>query len=354
MRESRPQTEPEGASRWPVIGHQTAVAALERAVRRGQVSHAYLISGPAGVGRRRLALAFAQALLCQAAPAERPCGHCRGCVRVERTVHPDLTLLSLEAAGGERETRLTRISIDAVRELRATIALRPLESDWRVIVIDDADRLSRDAADALLKTLEEPPPFAVLILIVEDVSSLAETIRSRCQQIQLGPVPSATVRAALEARGVEAAQAALIASLTRGRIGEALRLAADPVALARHQELAEAGVQMLSDPLVALGRVRQLAEHYRRGRRAQVEAQLAVLAMLWRDLLLLRYGLDDLVVHAGLRARLERLACRWSFTEILRGLRATCQAMVDLETNVQVRLALVALVTQWPSPDPIH
>ena len=334
-----------------MIGHEDAVATLHRAVRRDQVSHAYLISGPAGVGRRTLALAFARVLLCQAAPAERPCGRCPSCRRVERTMHPDLVVLSLETAGSEREARPTRISIDAIRELRATIALRPLEGDWRVVVIDDADWLSRDAADALLKTLEEPPPFAVLILIVEDTTSLAETIRSRCQQIRLGPVPVVTVQAALEARGVEAPQAALIASLTRGRIGEAFRLAADSEALARHQELAETGLQMLADPLVALGRARQLAEAYRRGRRAQVEAQLAVLAMLWRDLLLLRYGLEDRVTHAALRERLERLARRWSAAEILQGLRTTCQAMVDLETNVQVRLALDALVTQWPLPD---
>uniref|UniRef100_A0A831TG48 DNA polymerase III subunit delta n=1 Tax=Thermorudis peleae TaxID=1382356 RepID=A0A831TG48_9BACT len=345
------ETEREGPARWPVIGHDAAVAALDRAVRRGQVSHAYLISGPAGVGRRALALAFARALLCQAVPHRRPCGSCPSCHRVERAMHPDLTVLSLQAVGGEREVRPTRISIDAIRELRATLALRPLESDWRVVVIDDADWLSRDAADALLKTLEEPPPFAVLILIVEDIASVAETIRSRCQQIRLGPVPVATVRAALESRGVGAPQAALIASLTRGRIGEAFRLAADPEELARHQELAEAGLQMLADPLVALGRARQLAESYRRGRRAQVEAQLAVLAMLWRDLLLLRYGLDDRVSYAGLRERLERLARRWSPDEIVQGLRATCQAMVDLETNVQVRLALDALVTQWPSPE---
>jgi len=336
-------------SRWPVIGHEAAVTALARAVQRGRVSHAYLISGPAGVGRRTLALAFAQALLCQATPPDRPCGRCRNCTRVTRALHPDVTVLSRETTGSERETRSTRIPIEAIRELCATIALRPLESDWRIVVIDDAEWLSREAADALLKTLEEPPSFAVLILIVEDVSSLAETIRSRCQHVRLGPVPVETVRAALEARGIDPARASLIATLTRGRIGNGFRLASDPQALAQYQELSEAGVQMLTDPLTALGRARQLADSFRRGRRTLVEAQLTVLAMLWRDLLLLRSGLGDRIVHADQRARLERLAHHWSLAEILHGLRVTCQAMVDLETNVQVRLALDAMVTQWPA-----
>jgi DNA polymerase-3 subunit delta' len=262
-----------------------------------------------------------------------------------------VTFVSRETPGSDRESRPTRIPIEAIRELRATIALRPLEGDWRVVVIDGAEWLSRDAADALLKTLEEPPPFAVLILIVEDVSSLAETIRSRCQHLRLGPVPVATVRAALEARGIETHRATLVAHLTRGRIGDAFRLASDPQALAQYQELTETGLQMLADPLAALGRARQLAESYRRGRRALVEAQLAVLTLLWRDLLLIRAGLDDRVIHADWQARLERVAQRWSLADILHGLRATCQAMADLETNVQVRLALAAMVTQWPVPD---
>lgn len=333
---------------WPVYGHEQAVAALDRAVRQQRIHHAYVFSGPAGVGRRTLALAFARALLCESGVP--PCGQCTNCQRVQRGVHPDVQVLSLDVVGRD-EARPTRIPIEAVRELRAGIGLRPLEGSWRVVVIDDADRLSRDAADALLKTLEEPPPFVVLILIVEDAGSLAETIRSRCQHIRLGPVPLETVRAALEAHGVPHHQAEVISSLTRGRIGEALRLAAAPEVLAEHQELVESGVQMLADPVVALGRARRLAEAYRRGQRARVERQLAVLALLWRDVLLLHHGLGDRVLHVAWRDPLERLARRWSSAEILAALRATCQAMLDLESNVQARLALDALVTQWPIAD---
>src|SRR5690606_19629864 len=135
---------------------------------------------------------------------------------------PDVSVLSREtqAAAGERsEGKHTRISIESVRNLRGSIALRPMEGRWRVALVAEADLLSRDAFDALLKTLEEPPPFVVLILIATEAEAIPETIRSRCQPVPLEPLGRAAVAAELIRRGIPEADAQTIASLARGRVG---------------------------------------------------------------------------------------------------------------------------------------
>lgn len=338
---------------WPIVGHTVAVEMLARAARTGQVAHAYLFSGPEGIGRLTLARIFAQALLCEAPPEERPCDRCSTCQRVERGVHPDVSVISREtqAATEERgDGKHTRISIETVRNLRASISLRPMEGRWRVAIMAESDLLSRDAFDALLKTLEEPPPFVVLILIATEAEALPETIRSRCQPVPLEPLSRSAVAAALTRRGIPPEDAATIASLSRGRIGHALALAADPEALNARRQAVDAGLEMIENPLAAIAGARRLADTYRRGQRDAVERQVDLLLGLWRDLLLLAGGCDDAIVNADRRDRLARLARQWTLAEIHRGVVATLQALGDLAINAQPRLVLDHMVTQWPQP----
>jgi DNA polymerase-3 subunit delta' len=339
---------------WPIIGHREAVDLFRRSVGDGRVGHAYLISGPEGVGRRTLARTFARALVCTAPIDERPCGVCSACRRVERGIHPDVTTVSLqdqEAGDTKGERKNTRISIETVRELRSSIALRPLEAPWRVAIVEDADRFSRDAYDALLKTLEEPPPFVVLLLIATELEALPETIRSRCRPVTLEPLRREDVAAALVERGVAPDLATTVASVTRGRIGQAIALARDAAALAERRSGVEAALEMIESPLAALGGARRLAEQYRRGQRVKVESQLDTLLGVWRDLALLVSGCPEQVVNADVLDRLERLAGRWSLAEVQTALKATYDALGDLAINVQPRLALDRMVTQWPRPD---
>ncbi|HET9015369.1 MAG TPA: DNA polymerase III subunit delta' [Thermomicrobiaceae bacterium] len=335
---------------WPIVGHALAVDLLSRAVRSGQVAHAYLFSGPEGVGRRTLARVFTQALLCTASPEIRPCGECSACRRAARGIHPDVSTVSLEiqAAEDARNRKNTRISIETIRELRASLALRPLEAAWRVAVVEDVDLLSRDAFDALLKTLEEPPPFVVLILIATETEAVPETVRSRCHPVLLEPLPRDEVRRALEARGVDPAAAAVVASVTRGRFGHALALAGDGAALAARRDELDGALEMIDRPLSALGAARRMADAFRRGQRAQVEHQLDVLVGVWRDLLVVAAGYPEGIVNADVGERVTDLAGRWSVREIEHGLATTHRALLDLAANAQPRLVLDDMVTQWP------
>jgi len=190
-------------------------------------AHAYLFHGPAGVGKRAAALAFSTALLGDDA-------------RVERRSHPDLYVL--EPLGDQ-------IRIDAIRELRRDLHMRPFEADRRVYLIFGAELMNEEAADALLKDLEEPPPYAVIVLVADDVGPLAETIRSRCQPVLFRRLSEKAVRAAIAERapGLSPNEEAAVARVAGGRLDRVERLL-DPKATERRAALLELARLVYRDP----------------------------------------------------------------------------------------------------------
>ena len=176
---------------WPIIGHQWAIELLDHGIQTHKLSHAYLFVGPNQVGKRTLGKALAQAILCTEDQA--PCGTCRSCQLIERGRHPDVQVV---ASDGDR------IKIEAIREMQHLVALSPVEGPYRIILIPDFDRATTSAANALLKTLEEPPSTVVLVLTATNVEALLPTIVSRCQIVPLRLLPGAEIRAALISRGI--------------------------------------------------------------------------------------------------------------------------------------------------------
>ncbi|MEK7216302.1 MAG: DNA polymerase III subunit delta', partial [Chloroflexota bacterium] len=184
---------------WRLIGNAAAVAALQHSLSQDRLAHAYLLVGPEGVGKATLALALAQAVNCL--QPDPPCGECGQCRRIAHGLHPDVTVVTLEE--GRREIRINQI-----RELQVLLNLLPFEGRNRVTIIHDADRMNEEAGNALLKTLEEPPPRVVLALTCRDEEALLPTIRSRCRRVVLNPVGTAELVRALEtAHGADSALA---------------------------------------------------------------------------------------------------------------------------------------------------
>ncbi len=181
---------------------QEEAKGLLRAALAEGPAHAYLFHGPRGVGKRRAALAFAGTLLGDPG-------------RVSRHAHPDLYVL--EPLGDQ-------IRIDPVRELRRDLHMRPFEASRRVYLVFGAHTMNEDAADALLKDLEEPPDYAVIVLVADDLGPLAPTIRSRCQHIPFRRLSQRAVKAYLSTRGVEGENLDALARLAGGRLDRADRL----------------------------------------------------------------------------------------------------------------------------------
>jgi DNA polymerase-3 subunit delta' len=208
-----------------VLGHDRVKGLLARALGQGRLPPALLLSGPDGVGKRTLALEAARGLLCDTGPGE-PCNACRTCDRTARGIHPDLIVVEPETATGflARETIKIEHIRDAVREILGL----PFEARARVVILDDAHAMTEQAMNALLKALEEPPATSHLILVTASPQALLPTIRSRCQTLRLGPLPSAVLETHLQERlGLPPAEARLRASLSGGSLGAAMAFEAD-------------------------------------------------------------------------------------------------------------------------------
>lgn len=208
---------------WGLIGLDRATAGLGAMIRSGRLPHALLLTGPRGGGKNSLARALAAALNC-AAPAEDggPCGRCPSCRKMAKDIHPDL--ISLGPSGKARQ-----IKMEDIQNLRAQMAFRPFEGRVKVFIIREADRLSQDSGNALLKTLEEPPPDSLLILTSASEAELMATILSRCLRLRLPPLPPDLLLADLaERRNLSGPPARLLAALAAGALGPALSL--DPEA----------------------------------------------------------------------------------------------------------------------------
>ncbi|HMM42001.1 MAG TPA: hypothetical protein PKA95_08885 [Thermomicrobiales bacterium] len=343
------------AERWGIIGHDEQVEALAGALAAGRVSHAYLITGPAGVGKTTLALTLARSLNCTAPAGDRPCGVCEDCRRTLRGSHPDVTLVNLAWQDvavpaknrSDRSGSRQELSINAVRHLRQDIVTRPVLGRYKLQIVDDASLLSDSAVDAYLKTLEEPPPFAVIVLVAESAEQVSETIRSRCRIVELGSVPRASTAAALRERGVEPVTAERIARAAHGRAGWALDVAATPAALTAYREQVETAWEHGATPLGRVALSGTVARDFTK-RRAQTFALLDSITGIWRDALLYRAGLPGEAAFPDLGDRLAPWAAGHELRDLHRALDASRQCLIDLSNNVQARIALHAMVMQWP------
>ncbi len=338
---------------WAAIGHDDAVDTLKRSLREQRVAHAYLIAGPAHVGKARLALDLAKALNCTG--DEPPCSECRACRRIEGKQHPDIEWIGVGGLCDEAEHDHTRdgskeIKICQIRRVERVLALRPFEGRTRVVIIDPAESLNAYACDALLKTLEEPPDEVVLILLAGDSDALPETIVSRTRRLTLAPLSIAEVLAQLRLRDVEPERAELLARLSEGRIGWALQHSTDAALLAKRDERLDRLEELLSmSRAERMAAAAGLASGFARAREG-VYAYLDLWQSWWRDLLLLSGGCEDSIVNCDRLPRLRRFAAVTPVLACVRALGALGECRQQLEDNANARLALEVLVLRLPQP----
>lgn len=218
-----------------IVGNAAVVERLVRLTRSGRVPPSMLFSGAAGVGKLRTAMILAQALNCASADGDS-CGRCPSCLRIEREQHSDVRVLRPEGKGGQ-------LKAEGVREAIAEIPFRPFEGTRRVVIVADAERMNPTTANTLLKTLEEPPPWASLILVTSNETSILPTILSRCQIFRFSPLaPDDLIEILVSEHGIEKGDALLLASVSGGGLSRALELKDEPLAELRSEALRMARV----------------------------------------------------------------------------------------------------------------
>lgn len=321
---------------WQVVGHEWAVELLECSLANGRTAHAYLLLGLPQIGKTTLALNFAQALNCQ--DEGKPCGQCRSCLKIAHGNHPDVRVI--EAGNGT-------IKIDQVRTMQREVVLSPHEGRWKVYVIRQMERATAEAANCLLKTLEEPPAQVILVLTASDMDQLLPTIVSRCQVLNLRPPSVLLAQEALEERwGVEPERAKLLARLSGGRLGWAVRASEDEAILRKR----ERGLDEMLE-LMGQGRVERLRYAQRLSQTPDALREVLDLWLSWwRDLLLIKGGSSAEVTNVDREAALCSQAQGYSLTQVRDFIEDLRAAVWQLEHNVNIRLTLEVLMLSLPAP----
>ena len=339
---------------WQIEGQDDAVRYLERSLRDGRLSHAYLITGPPHVGKMTLAIGLAQAVNCEG--ENPPCGQCQPCPRIASGKHADVRVIGLQIEEGQSQTRTkTEISIDSVREIQQAAYLPPYEGKTKVFIIDGAEHLSTEAANCLLKTLEEPPPRVLLILLATSEHLLLPTVTSRCQRLELRPLSTSKVREILvKLHGTDPDQTELLAHLSEGRLGWALTAMQDNDPLERREQgIAPMLEVVTSDYEKRLALAASQAQRFAKSRKEAV-GLLDLWLSYWRDVLMLKMGHAEAVTNIDHGAALNFHTVALTTAEIRDAIDRIQQAKNQISSNANSRLAFEVLMLHLPKRDSIR
>ena len=333
-----------------VIGHEAALSRLQRALDSDRMPHAWLFAGPEGVGKLTAALDFAAALNCTS--ANKPCGECQPCRSTLSGNHPDVEIVAPGGICDEPEhrehTESRDLRICQIRRLEKILSLSPYAGGRRIAIVDSADTLHVEAANAFLKTLEEPPAGSVIILLAEREERLPDTVLSRCQKVAFRPVDRETILETLIERGADPEDAVAITAASRGRIGWALQALEDPSLLDERAEMLDEAVR-----LAHAGRFERFgwakeAEGRAAGLRERYLRELTVWESWWRDVLLFSSGGSEGAENSDRDPQLREEGKLYEASEIVAFLRTLGQTKEYLYANVDPQLALENLILDLP------
>lgn len=329
---------------WNTVGQKRAISLFESSFKRGRLAHAYLLVGPAHVGKMTLARDLAMALNCQRGVP--PCGECAPCQRTSAGTHSDVQVVGLgKNVDGKPQTE---IGIEEIRQVQHSANLPPFEGKCKVFVIDGAESLSIEASNCLLKTLEEPASTVVFVLLTAREELLPVTVVSRCQRIELVQLPSDQVELALINKwSVEPQRARLLARLSHGRLGWAVN-AIQEGSLDRHNEVMdEIEATIDGDLEVRFAYAAQLATEFSQSRE-KVQEKLGLWLDWWHDILLTKSGLGDSVVNVDRIGGIAATAKGLTLEETRACLADISKTSDRLKENANARLALEVFMLSLP------
>lgn len=322
---------------WPLLGNSPVKQLLQSAVSHDSVAHAYLFVGPSRVGKSTMASLLAASLVCQQKKSKRPCQHCPACDQMSRGIHPDVDRIT----PNEHNT----ISITDIRALQHKLSLRSFLTEYKIAIIDHIDSLTEEAANALLKTLEEPTPKTVFILTAENRSSIPSTILSRCQILQFNLVPTFQITNWLISRGCERRLASHIAHIANGRPGLAINLMENPALVEERSEqikkLSSLFKASYSDKLAFIGEI--TGSKQSENDVQSLNTLLDVWAAYFRDILFKKVGVTLAQDHSSV-AQLPAQFSSGSAKKISLILSHIYRTKGLLQQSVNPRLAMENLI----------
>jgi len=326
-----------------VVGHSRPLGLLAGSIARGTLPPSLLFTGPEGVGKRLAAQAVAEALNCLSPQGRDACGSCAACRRIGRGSHPDVLAIEPPEVGATK--------IEVVRPAIAAAAYRPFEGRCRVVIVNDADRLTEDAANALLKSLEEPPAGTVFILVTARPEVLPPTIRSRCSQLRFGRLSAGDVaRFLIERHGMEAEEAHAVAAVADGSPGRALEAGTRAYKDGRAAALSTLrAVSAAASPKARLQAAAGLmaGKPSSAGERDELATRITMLASLLRDVALVAYGgRGDQLANADLAADLATLGSSFDGRRASRAFGAADRALAALRRNASPKIVAAWLAVQ--------
>jgi DNA polymerase-3 subunit delta' len=330
---------------WDLLGHEWAVELLQKQIKNNDIRHAYLFTGPPGVGRRTCALQLAQAINCASPTLPGvPCQNCSTCKRIAQSQHPDLSIIQADRQGGT-------LKVDQIRELQHILALTPYESRYRIALLLRFEEAHVSASNALLKTLEEPASKVVLFLTANSPESLLPTIVSRCEVLRLRTLPLDVLSQGLQERWhVPADQASLLAHLSGGRPGYALRLFEQPEWLEKRKAWLTDLLNILKGNRVErFAYVKTLIDLQAKKKDQTLTPELLrVWLSFWRDVLLRAAQTDIAPSNLDWENQVEEVASCLEVDKIVFIIQSIERTLKLLEQNINIRLVLETLMLDLP------
>ena len=313
-----------------ILGHEQIKEHFRNAVQTGKVSHAYILSGEAGMGRKSLANAFALSLLCEKG-MEEPCMQCHACKQVLSGNHPDLIYVTHEKPAS--------IGVDDIREqINDTIQVRPYSSYYKIYIVDEAEKMTVQAQNALLKTIEEPPAYAVILLLTTNQDAFLPTILSRCVQLKLKPLKDSVVKEYLiQSLGENESEADIYAAFARGNLGKAIHLAQSEEFGVMYREMLHL-LKHIKDTDIS-----ELLDYLRKVKEENLDIRecLDFMQMWYRDVLMYKTIKDiNLLIFKDEFSTIKAMSTVSGYDGLERILQAIEKARVRLDANVNMELVM--------------
>lgn len=313
-----------------ILGHEMIKEHFQKAIEAQKVSHAYILAGEAGMGRKSLANAFVLTLLCEKGKSQ-PCMECHACKQVLSGNHPDLIYV--------RHEKPNSIGVDDIRDqINDTIMIRPYSSYYKIYIVDEAEKMTVQAQNALLKTIEEPPSYAVILLLTTNPDGFLPTILSRCVQLKLRPLPDFVVKSYLtESMGVPPSEAELYAAFSRGNLGKAIKLAGSEEFRLMYDEVLHLLKHMKDmDISELLDYIRKLKEDS-----LDIYECLDFMQIWYRDVLMFKVTKDaNLLIFKDEYATISGMSKQTGYDGFENILNAIDKARIRLDANVNMELAM--------------